>query len=435
MAENTKPEQKLSTENYKGVRDFYPEDQATQNYIFDVWKKTAKSFGYEEYNASILEPSELYKQKSGEEIVNEQTYTFKDRGDREVTLRPEMTPTVARMVAGKERELTFPLRWFSIPNLFRYEKPQKGRLREHWQLNVDLFGINETYADSEIISIAHKILINFGAKEEDFIIKINNRKLISELYKKFDLDEDKSYKLSKVIDKKDKIDKGAFESAVFELIGERTQEFLRLTEANDRLLSSFPEDNQAVKDLINVIDSLDKMGIKNVEFDPYLMRGFDYYTGIVFEVFDTSKENLRSIFGGGRYDDLLDIFDAKKVPSVGFGVGDVTTRDFLETHNLLPKNITNTQVYICTVSNDFVNDANLLAETLRKQDLNVEVDISSKKLGDQMKFANKKGYAFIICIGEDEVKNALYSLKNMQSGEEKKVKAEEIKNSITKSNT
>lgn len=417
---------KLSTESYKGVRDFYPEDQAIQNYIFNIWEKTVQSFGYEEYNASILEPSELYKQKSGEEIVNEQTYTFKDRGDREVTLRPEMTPSVARLVAQKERELNFPLRWFSIPNLFRYEKPQKGRLREHWQLNVDLFGIDSVEADTEIISIAHRIMLNFGAKEEDFVVKINSRKIINSLYKRYDLDTDRSYKLSKVIDKKDKIDKGAFEIAVFEIVGEKTQELLRLLEANDRLLTSFPEGDASVKELISIIEKLDKLGIKNVEFDPYLMRGFDYYTGIVFEVFDQSEENNRSIFGGGRYDDLLDIFDANKVPSVGFGVGDVTTRDFLETHKLLPKVTTETKLYICTVKNEYVDDANLLASRLRTEGVNVEVDISSKKLGDQMKTANRKSVPYTICIGEDEAKTQEFKLKNMETGEEKTLKANEI---------
>lgn len=429
MTEQTK----LSTESYKGVRDFYPEDQAIQNYIFDIWRKTVKSFGYEEYNASILEPSELYRQKSGEEIVSEQTYTFKDRGDREITLRPEMTPTVARLVAGKERELAFPLRWFSIPNLFRYEKPQKGRLREHWQLNVDLFGVQNTSADSEIISIAYKILSNFGAKDEDFIIKINSRRIMNSLYKEFGLDEDNSYKLSKVIDKKDKIDKSSFENAVTEVVGERTSELLALMESNDKLLSSFPKDYPAVTELVELIEKLDKLGVRNVEFDPYLMRGFDYYTGIVFEVFDTSEENMRSIFGGGRYDDLLDIFDARKVPAVGFGVGDLTTRDFLETHKLLPTFKTETQVYICTVKSDYASDALLLAQRLRQEGINVEVDITDKKLGDQMKFANKKGYPYTVCIGEDEIKSGVFSLKNMQTGEEKKLKSEEIVKEISNS--
>ena len=152
---------KLSTESYKGVRDFYPEEMFIQNHIYKIWKKVVESFGYSEYTASLLESAELYKAKSGEEIVNEQTYTFTDRGGREVTLRPEMTPTVARMVAGREKNLIFPLHWYSIPNLFRYEKPQRGRLREHWQLNVDLFGVDSVDADIEIITIAHQIMTKF----------------------------------------------------------------------------------------------------------------------------------------------------------------------------------------------------------------------------------------------------------------------------------
>src|SRR3989338_2736742 len=165
--------EKLSTDPYKGVRDFYPEDMAIQRYIFDTWAHVAESYGFERYDASVLEPAELYRAKTGEEIVNEQTYTFKDRGDREVTLRPEMTPTVARMVAARRRELSFPLRWYSIPNLFRYERTQRGRLREHWQLNADLFGVESIEADLELIRMADRIMKNFGAKQSDYEVRLN----------------------------------------------------------------------------------------------------------------------------------------------------------------------------------------------------------------------------------------------------------------------
>src|ERR1035437_10037839 len=170
---------KLSTEAYKGVRDFYPEDMFVQKHIFERMRKAVEKFGYSEYGASVLEPSDLYKAKSGEEIVNEQTYTFKDKGDREVSLRPEMTPTVARMIAAKLKEFSFPLRWYSIPNLFRYENPQRGRMREHWQLNVDIFGVKNLNAEVEAIAIASKIMRNFGLKDADFEIKINNRVIIN----------------------------------------------------------------------------------------------------------------------------------------------------------------------------------------------------------------------------------------------------------------
>lgn len=250
---------KLSTESYKGVRDFYPEDQKIQNYIFNTWRKVAEEFGYEEYSASILEPTELYTEKSGAEIVNEQTFTFIDRGERSVTLRPEMTPTLARMVATRRKSLKFPLRWYSIPNLFRYERPQRGRKREHWQLNCDLLGVAGTEGDIEMITLAYKVMRVFGARDEDFEIKINN--------------------------------------------------------AN---ASNF-------KDIAS-----------NIVYDEALARGQTYYTGMVFEIFDKNADNPRALAGGGRYDNLLELFDVEPVPAVGFGMGDITIRDFLETHKLKP---------------------------------------------------------------------------------------------------
>jgi histidyl-tRNA synthetase len=417
---------KLDTESYKGVRDFYPADMFIQNYIFGVWRSVVESFGYSEYGASILEPAELYKAKSGEEIVNEQTYTFKDRGDREVTLRPEMTPTVARMVAGKIHDLAFPLRWYSIPNLFRYEKPQRGRLREHWQLNVDLFGVDGNGADAEIISIAYKIMKKFGAKDENFVIKINNRKLLNDLFEHFKLTSEQSEKISKIIDKKNKIPQDVFEATVGELIGDKKSDFVGLLSSDEKLLDILGKNNANSKDIIDLIEKLQSIGITNVVFDPTLMRGFDYYTGIVFEVFDTHPDNNRSVFGGGRYDDLLDIFGRRKIPTVGFGAGDVTARDFLETHNLMPKYKPSAEVYICTLGKEFFDNARKLAETLRKNALNVAIDLTGKKVGDQIKSAHKQMIPFVICIGENEEKSGIYPLKNMETGEEKKVRVEEI---------
>ena len=227
----------ISTEPYKGVRDFYPEDMYIQKYIFQKMRETVESFGYIEYGASILEPSELYQAKSGEEIVNDQTYSFKDRGDRDVTLRPEMTPTVARMVTARRRDLAFPLRWYSIPNLFRYEQPQRGRVREHFQLNVDLFGSESINADLEVIKIAYQIMKNFGAKDSDFQIRINDRKIASELYKLYNLNETDSYKLSKVIDKKNKISKESFEEA--EIKKASQEDFSKKFEIGEEVLCDF----------------------------------------------------------------------------------------------------------------------------------------------------------------------------------------------------
>src|SRR3989344_458309 len=307
----------LSTEPYKGVRDFYPEDMAVQNYIFSVWREVAEKSGYAEYSASILEPAELYRSKGSDELVNDQMYVCKDKGDRGVALRPEMTPSLARMIAAKRKGLKFPLRWYSIPNVFRYERPQRGRKREHWQLNCDLMGIAGIEAEVEIIKLTYDIMKAFGAKEEHFEIRINSRKLLQEAYVPILKDPTKPEMLFRLMDKKEKMEKDDFESEWQKIFTGPFKEIKAID--NPRLTE--------------IIQKLDKQGIK-LKFDSSITRGFDYYTDMVFEVFDTNPENKRSLFGGGRYDNLLEMFGVEPVPTVGFGMGDVTIRDFLETHNL-----------------------------------------------------------------------------------------------------
>ncbi len=424
--EKQKPSQKLETAPYKGVRDFYPEEMFAQNYMFSVMRKTAESFGYVEYNASILEPAELYKAKTGEEIVNEQTYTFKDRGEREVTLRPEMTPTVARMIAGKLREIPMPARWYSIPNLFRYENPQKGRLREHFQLNVDLFGVENIEGDTEVISVAYALMKNFGAKDQDFEIKINSRKIINDLYSLFNISAENSYKISKIIDKKEKISLEIFQESIETILGEETQDFIESLNSGKKLVEKLSEDNGNIKNLLNLIEDLSQAGVKNVVFTPTLMRGFDYYTDIVFEIFDTNPDNRRSLFGGGRYDNLLDIFGAPKVPAVGFGMGDVTLKDFLETRSLIPEYKPSADLYICRLDQKHSKEIGQIAQRLREKGVNVSVDLTAKKVGDQIKSADKQKISFVMCVGEDEIKSGEFKIKNLETGEEKTMKEEDI---------
>ena len=420
-------EYKLSTEAYKGVRDFYPEDMFVQNYIFGIFKKVCESYGYNQYDASVLEPADLYRAKSGEEIVNDQTYTFTDRGEREVTLRPEMTPTVARMVSARRQELSFPLRWYSIPNLFRYEKPQKGRLREHWQLNVDLFGVKDTAAEVEVISLAYSIMKEIGLKDSDFQIRLNSRKIMNfVLNDLMSLDEETAYKISKLIDKKDKLTSEAFDAGVKELLTSKSAEFLTLINSQnfEQFVSRLPQSLEVaekIEEIRVVIAQLEKLGITNTVFDQTLMRGFDYYTGIVFEVYDNNPENRRAVFGGGRYDDLLAIFDGEKVPAFGFGTGDVIMRDILETYGKLPEYAPKTSLYICTFGMEYQEYANELAQKLRESGVNVAVNLTTKKIGDQIKSADKQKIPNIICIGENEIKSGEFKLKNLKTGEEKTV--------------
>jgi len=425
-----KKENNISTESYKGVRDFYPKDLYIQNYITETMARAAERFGYSEYSASILEPSELYEAKTGDEIVREQTYSFKDRGGRRVTLRPEMTPSVARMVAAKERELNFPIRWYSIPNLFRYERPQKGRLREHFQLNVDIFGIGGIEADVEIIQIAYQIMKNFGAVDKQFKILVNSRKLIDRIYTYYGLSDEENKALSKLIDKKSKIDSEKFKEELDAVLSQKeglSDIFFKLTNTND--LDSLPDklrQSEERSELDELVLKLSKLGVSNVEIDTGIMRGLDYYTGIVFEVYDSGPENNRALFGGGRYDELLDIFDVDGVPAVGFGMGDVVMRDFLETYDLLPSYKSTTDLYICTLSKEAYSLVQDIAKTLRGQDINVAIDYTDKKVGDQLKWANKESIPFTVCVGDDEIKNKVFAVKNMQTGEEKELKEDEI---------
>jgi histidyl-tRNA synthetase len=436
---------KLSTDPYKGVRDFFPEDMAVEKSIFSIWRNVVEKYGYEEYGASVLEPAELYKAKTGEEIVSQQTYTFIDRGDREVTLRPEMTPTLARMVAARKRELTFPVRWYSIPNLFRYEQPQRGRVREHWQLNVDIFGVDSIAAEIEAIDIAVNITRGYGLKDDNFEVRLNNRKLMNYITRDvFGLDEVTAYKAAKLIDKKDKIPAEVFEMGVRELfIGahsapsgdvvansntteqaeKHSREFLTLLNSKnfEEFTSHLPqttEEHVGLKEIREVIAGLEALGITNVRFDQTLMRGFDYYTGIVFEVYDLNPANRRSVFGGGRYDDLLSLFGNDKVPAVGFGAGDVIARDLMETYGTLPKSIGSADIGLCVVGDQNTGYALDIAQNLRSKGNRVAVDLTGKKLGDQIKNADKRGVLKIICIGDEEVKTGKLRVKTLSTGEE-----------------
>ena len=428
---------KITTEPYKGVRDFYPADMAVQNYIFNIMRKTVESFGYSEYESSVLEYAELYKAKSGEEIVNNQTYTFKDRGDREVSLRPEMTPTVARMIAAKLKEFSFPLRWYSIPNLFRYEKPQRGRTREHWQLNVDIFGVKNINADVEIISIASKIMRNFGLKDSDFEIKINSRKIIDYILNVlFKLSTEDSYKVAKIIDKKNKVSIKDFKNMIQDIIPERAYEFIEILSSKnfEEFISKLPDDAkllEGVTEIKRVIEKLENLGITNVVFAQDIMRGFDYYTGIVFEVYDKNPENIRAVFGGGRYDELLSIFGKESVPAVGFGMGDVVIRDILETYKLLPEIKPSSQLHICVIDDNYIDYAQDLAQLLREKGIKTTVDYSGKKIGDQIKYADKNKIPFVVIIGENEVKTGKLKLKELSSGKETEVDENTISRMIT----
>lgn len=383
-------EKPLSTEPYKGVRDFYPEDMAVQQYIFDTWSETAESFGFERYDASVLEPAALYKTKGSrnEEMVNDQTYTFRDRGEREVTLRPEMTPTVARMIAKKQKELAFPVRWYSIPNLFRYERPQKGRLREHWQLNCDIFGNDSVAADVEMIMLAYETLKSFGATDDMFEVRLNDRSWMNELFAAEGFTHEQSTAMLYLLDRKDKIDN--FEMEAEKIAGKPFD--LNLTG---------PASDSRLGQLLIVLKEL---GVSNVKVSLSTVRGFDYYTGVIFELFDVSGENNRSLIGGGRYDNLTALFGGDTVSAIGFGMGDVTIRDFLETHKLLPPNLKNKEriVIIPKTAIESVRAATLAQSIRNEKKCIVVVDYNERTIQKRIDAAQKRGAVGYIVVDEKE---------------------------------
>ena len=418
----------LQTNAYKGARDFYPADKRVQNYIFSVWRDVATSFGYEEYDASVIEPIDLYLAKTSEEIVTEQTYVFEDRGGRKVTLRPEMTPTVSRMVAGKRQELAYPLRWFSIPNLWRYERPQRGRLREHWQLNVDLFGVPEVAGDHEMILLADTIMQKFGAQRDMYNIRLNSRLLVNYvLQDKFGLDVEKSDQTVRLIDRMHKMPSDDFSSALSDIVGQASDDLMSILRAST--IDALPIDIQQHPAAVRVHELqllLARAGITNAQFDISLMRGFDYYTDIVFEMFDTNPENNRSLFGGGRYDGLVGLFGVEPVPTVGFGMGDVALKDFLDVHNLLPQLGTVVDVAVLLIGEVYAGSQELIA-TLRAANLRVAVDATDRKMDKKIKNADKAGYKHVLFVGETELENNQFALKELATGQEQYGNIEQIK--------
>ncbi|XDD50290.1 histidine--tRNA ligase [Leptospira sp. WS92.C1] len=415
----------LTTAPYKGTRDFYPEEMRLRNWMFSVMRDTVLSFGYEEYDGPILESFDLYKAKSGEEIVERQLYDFIDKGERRVAIRPEMTPTLARMVAGDLRNLPRPVRWFSIPNLWRYEQPGKGRLREHWQLNVDLFGVDTYRAELEVLLIADSILKRFGAPAGSYQIKVSHRKLLDSFLKNsLKLNPNQVHGVSKLLDKKSKISKEAFEAEIKPLLNEPNEQIPLIEKylsSNLESVSTIPGiDVESVSFIQNLFRELGELGVGNqLSFDPSIIRGFDYYTGCIFEVFDTNPENRRSLYGGGRYDNLIGLFSKEQLSGIGFGLGDVTLKNFLEGYNLIPNLSREKTVFLPIMDESLFLETFKLSGELRENGILTETMLDSAKIGKQIQTAEKKGYRFVLFLGESEIRSETVQLKDLVSGEQK----------------
>ena len=426
----------LSTESYKGTRDFYPKDMQLRNWMFGKLSETVRTFGYLEYGGPMLESFDLYAAKTGEEIVNQQLYWMMDRGERKIAVRPEMTPTMARMVAGKINELARPIRLFSIPNLWRYERPQRGRLREHWQLNVDVLGGEALDAEAEVLTLAVEIMSAFGGAEK-MQARVNHRKLMDHFFsKKMGLTAEQTHKVVKAIDAKDKVDAAKFHGWLAEagVKPEQVSELEKFFSSSlGDLVTSMP--CEGVEHLSKLFAVLEGAGMKvgiQIVFDPTVMRGLDYYTGTVFEIYDTSPENRRAMFGGGRYDNLMGIFGKESLSGVGFGMGDVSLQNFLEVHGLVPKFESEIDVMVTLPKEEFRSTGNLIAKDLRQKGFHVITPLAIGSFGNQLKLANRHEAKIAVLFGDDEFARGEVLLKDLRSGAQTSVKKESVTDEVLK---
>jgi histidyl-tRNA synthetase len=406
-------------------------------------KKSSLSFAFEPYDGPLLEEVDLYLAKSGEELINDQIYSFTDRGDRRVAIRPEMTPTLARMVASVHRTTAKPLKWFSIPNVMRYEKPQRGRLREHWQFNADIFGAPKYVGETEILNLIISFLRSFKADESMFSIQLNDRAIVDSLFnQKLNLSPEAAYKLYKVIDKAKKVNKEALDKMIGEIITEDSSieifnEYLLLDSFSSLATFTKKHELENVSELMSFTENLKDMELdKYINYDPTIVRGLDYYTGVVFEVFDLHPDNRRAIAGGGAYANLLEIFNEDPLAGVGFGMGDVTLRDFLETHKLLPnfENACN-DIMLFTTEESGMPALFKIANDLRERGMRVETYLGTIKFNKIIKTAQNKGHTNIGVIGSNELTDKKIQIKNLTSKEQENFNfdnSDEIREYITR---
>lgn len=403
-----------------GFRDFYPEALAIRRHLFGKWRDAARRYGFREYDGPPIEPLELYTQKSGEEIVG-QLYNFVDKGDRPVALRPEMTPTLARMVGAHHRDYKKPIKWFAIPQLFRYERQQRGRLREHFQFNADIIGETDVSADAELIALAIDTLRNFGLTDQDFVVRVSDRRAWQRYLAVAGISEERQYAAFQAIDKLDRepLEKTREKLAALEIPPEKIAEMLAF--ANEKSTRNAPE----LQEMLGKLGGL--TSFCSVDFK--IVRGLAYYTGIVWEIHDRKGE-LRAIAGGGRYDNLLKLVSGVDLPALGFGMGDVVLGELLKERGLLPKMNWELDCYVVIADEALRSEALKLIHQLRDAGIAVDYSLTPAKVGKQFQAASASGARFALTIGPDEWKNGEVRLKNLATGTEERVKVDAIVEAI-----
>ncbi len=397
----------------KGTRDFYPEVMAIRNWLYGTLRQISEAFGYQEYDGPFLESLQLYEAKSGEELVKEQSYVFPDRSGDLITLRPELTPSLARMIAQRQGQLVFPLRWWSFGPFWRYERPQKGRTREFYQWNIDLIGVNSPEADAELVAILAILFREVGLSPKQVDILVSNRRLLNDELIKLGIPLELRGPVSNCIDRRNKMALEEWDAYVLDTglnpeLLDRLKEWLQ----NKESWRKFP-------DMVRFFETIDALGIRDyVHFDPQIVRGLPYYTGTVFEAFEIAGDIRRAICGGGRYDNLMADVGGDPLPAVGFALGDVVITLLLEKYACIPQGIgrSSADVLVTVFDDDRMLTSTLLASELRQAGIKVATFPEPAKLPKQFRYADRMGIKVAVVLGPDEVVNNQVTIKDLHTG-------------------
>lgn len=416
---------KTNLQPIKGFRDLGPKNKVIQNFIFNKIQEVANVFSFENYDGPILEDINLYLNKSSQELVEKQTFTVIDKNNKTFVMRPEMTPSLARIIASIEGELVFPIKLFNIGLRYRYEAPQKGREREFYQADFDILGEGSILQDAEILNIAVNIFKSFGATEKDFVLYINSREFIQKKLLEIKIPENKIKNVISVIDKKDKIKPETFNKLITDL--EISNEILE--KLNELLKQDFQEDLY----FKNLFKLLKDFKIDNfIKINPNIVRGLDYYTGLVFEIKEIGEMN-RSLLGGGRYDNLIENTGAKrKIAGVGFATSDVVIWEFLKDKNLIPQlNSKNCNFLMTVFSEKTITENIKIINFLRSKNIPCEIYLNpEKKLDKQIKYADRNNIPYVIIQGEEEIEKNILKIKNLKTGEQKEINYKELEKNL-----
>ncbi|MBN1233779.1 MAG: histidine--tRNA ligase [Candidatus Coatesbacteria bacterium] len=413
----------------QGMRDFYPEDMLFRNYLFDKWREISRIYGFEEFDAPIVESADLFRRKSGEEI-DEQIYVFKDKGGRELALRPELTPSLARLILSRIKELHFPLRWFGIVQCFRYERAQKGRKREHYQWNVDIIGEESPIAESEVIAAAVNVMTGLGMTSRDFKVRIGHRGILHDILKYHECEMKYFNQICLALDKRGKIADEAIKEMLKSdgLPESEIQKIFKIMEIRniEEIESIIDNKSTSLNNLKELFNLLEIYNLKDfIEFDIGIIRGLAYYTGIVFEGFDVERK-YRAIFGGGRYNNLLQNLGGKDLPAVGLGFGDVVIKELLEYKNMELKTNAKPDIAIAFLSDNERDFAIKIAELIRKKGISTDLFLKPEKPKKIFSLCNKMKKRFVILIGENEKETGSVTIKDMNSGIQEEVAINDI---------